>query len=69
MARKPISFYKITRSGPKSNKKPENALKAHAKLLKRIATEGETKWLQNAMQINVLKLKKYGLLGKIAVAS
>lgn len=66
MARKPISYYKITRSGPKSSKKPVNALKAHARLLKRIESEGDTKWLQNAMQINILKLKKYGLLGKIA---
>lgn len=66
MSRKPITYYRITRSGPKSSKKPENALKAHGRLLKRIATEGKTKWLTNALDINVRKLKKYGLLGKIA---
>jgi len=66
MSRKPITFYKITRSGPKSNKKPDNALKAHAKLLKRIEVEGKTKWLINALDVNVRKLKKYGLLNKVA---
>ncbi|MBI4836758.1 MAG: hypothetical protein HY817_05895 [Candidatus Abawacabacteria bacterium] len=65
MSRKPITFYKITRSGPKSNKKPENALKSHAKLQTRIAVEGKTKWLINALEFNTRKLKKYGLLNKL----
>ena len=66
MSRKPITFYKITRSGPKSNKKPENALKEHSRLLKRVEMEGETKWLQNALAINAKKLKKYGLSSKVS---
>lgn len=66
MSRKPITFYKITRSGPKSNQKPENALRAYAKLQKRVASEGKTKWLVNAIEFNLRKLKKYGLLSKIS---
>ncbi|MBP6085096.1 hypothetical protein KA517_02560 [Candidatus Gracilibacteria bacterium] len=65
MSRKPIVYYKITRSGPKSSKKPENALKSRDRLLKRLAVEGKTKWLLNALAFNMLKLKKYGLEGKV----
>ncbi len=66
MSRKPIVYYKITRSGPKSNHKPEKALKSRERLLKRIATEGKTKWLVNALAFNTRKLEKYGLAGKVA---
>lgn len=67
MSRKPITFYKITRSGPKSNKKPENALRARKKLLTRIEKEGETKWLVNALEFNTRKIKKYGLSAKVGL--
>ncbi len=66
MSRKPIVYYKITRSGPKSNHKPEKAVKSRERLLKRIKTEGETKWLLNALAFNALKLEKYGLTKKVA---
>lgn len=64
MSRKAIKYYKITRSGPKSNKKPENALKSRQKLLKRVEKEGKTKWLLNALEFNTRKITKYGLLAK-----
>lgn len=66
MSRKPIVYYKITRSGPKSNHKPEKALKSREKLLKRVAVEGKTKWLVNALAFNARKLEKYGLSQKVS---
>lgn len=66
MSRKPIVYYKITRSGPKSNHKPEKALKSRERLLKRLEIEGETKWLLNALAFNSKKLEKYGLSHKVA---
>ena len=53
--------YAVNKIWAKSNKKVENSIKTHKKLLKRVEFEWETKWLKNALSISLNKLKKYGL--------
>jgi hypothetical protein len=51
--------YAVNKKGPKSNGKVWNAITHYLKLKKRVEVEGETKWLQNAFKIVMVKLKKY----------
>ena len=58
--------YSVNKKGPKTWWKVGKAIVHYKKLEKRIAFEGETKWLQNAMNIVCTKLKKYQInLNKI----
>jgi hypothetical protein len=44
-----------------SGKKIENAIKHFKKLQQRIAFEGETLWLTNAMSLVLAKFKKFAI--------
>ena len=58
--------YSVNKKGPKTWGKVGKAVAHYKTLQKRIAFEGETKWLQNAMKLVVAKLKKYQInLNKI----
>jgi len=58
--------YAVNKKWPKSGSKVAKAIVHYKKLQKRISFEGETKWLKNAMQIVLVKLKKYSInLNKI----
>lgn len=58
--------YAVNKKGPKTGGKVGNAVTHYQKLQKRIAFEGETKWLLNAVKIVSVKLKKYQInLNKI----
>ena len=53
--------YAVDRKGAKSGSKVSNAI-AHYKILqKRIAVEGETLWIRNALKIVLAKFKKYSV--------
>jgi len=58
--------YAVNKKWPKTWSKVAKAVDHYKKLQKRINFEGETKWLKNAMQIVLKKLKKYSInLNKI----
>ncbi|MDD2871478.1 MAG: hypothetical protein PHS49_05805 [Candidatus Gracilibacteria bacterium] len=58
--------YAVNKKGPKTGGKVGQAVSHYKKLLQRIEFEGETKWLQNAVKIVMVKLKKYQInLNKI----
>jgi hypothetical protein len=53
--------YSVDRKGAKSGSKVSHAI-AHYKILqKRIAVEGETLWIKNALTIVLKKFKKYSV--------
>lgn len=54
-------FQNPNRKRKKSGKKYEKAIKERLTLLKRQETEGETKWIANALEKNAKKLDKYGI--------
>lgn len=53
--------YSVNKKGPVTGSKVGKAISHYKKLQQRLAFEGETKWLQNAMTIVMVKLKKYGI--------
>ncbi|MCH8518445.1 hypothetical protein LAT59_01655 [Candidatus Gracilibacteria bacterium] len=53
--------YSVNKKGPIGGTKVSKAIGHYQKLQERVSFEGETKWLQNAMQIVGVKLKKYGI--------
>ncbi|NDK10087.1 hypothetical protein GW846_04865 [Candidatus Gracilibacteria bacterium] len=53
--------YSVNKKGPVTGGKVAKAISHYQALTKRLAFEGETKWLNNAMTIVMLKLKKYGI--------
>jgi hypothetical protein len=53
--------YSVDRKGAKSGGKVANAIKHYQNLQKRIAFEGETLWLKNAVAIVLAKFKKYSI--------
>ncbi len=53
--------YSVNVKGAKSGKKVVNTIKHYKKLQERIAFEGTTKWLTNAMEIVLRKFKKYSV--------
>ncbi|MDD2694209.1 MAG: hypothetical protein PHY14_04830 [Candidatus Gracilibacteria bacterium] len=53
--------YSVKRKGVYSGGKLAHAIKHYKHLQKRIAVEGETLWLQNAMKIVLAKFKKYSI--------
>ena len=58
--------YSVNKKWPKSWWKVGKAVAHYKRLEKRIAFEGETVWLQNAMKIVMTKLRKYQInLNKI----
>jgi len=58
--------YAVNKKWPKAWNKVAKAIEHYKKLQKRISFEGETKWLKNAMEVVLKKLKKYSInLNKI----
>jgi len=58
--------YAVNKKWPKTWKKVCKAINHYKKLQKRIKFEWETKWLKNAINIVLIKLKKYQInLNKI----
>ena len=58
--------YAVNKKWPKSWSKIAKAVDHYKKLQKRLKLEGETKWLKNAIEIVLKKLKKYSInLNKI----
>ena len=53
--------YSVNKKGPITGSKVGKSVIHFKKLKERIAFEGETKWLANAMTIVLVKLKKYGI--------
>ncbi|MDP5039160.1 MAG: hypothetical protein NWP80_01820 [Candidatus Gracilibacteria bacterium] len=53
--------YAVNQKRIKSTSKVGNAVKHFEILKKRVAKEGETKWLSNAFLIVEKKLRKYGI--------
>lgn len=53
--------YSVNQKGPKSGKKIENAIKHYKKLQARLAFEGETLWIANALEFVMKKFKKYSI--------
>ena len=53
--------YAVNKKWPIWGNKVSKAIQHYRKLQQRISFEGETKWLQNAMKIIAMKLKKYGI--------
>jgi len=53
--------YSVNKKWPVTGWKVAKAISHYQALKKRLAFEGETKWLQNAMAIVMIKLKKYGI--------
>ena len=54
-------IYSVNKKGSYSGNKIQNAIKHYKKLQERIALEGNTLWLKNAMAIVLLKLKKFAI--------
>ena len=58
--------YAVNQKGPKTGDKVANAVKHYKKLLSRQSFEGETLWIKNALEVVLVKLKKYSVnLNKI----
>ena len=53
--------YAVNKKGPVTGGKVAQAITHYKALQKRLAFEGETKWLSNAVTIVMVKLKKYGI--------
>ena len=53
--------YSVNKKWPISGGKVASAITHFKKLNERIAFEGETKWLSQAMAMAIVKLKKYGI--------
>lgn len=53
--------YSVNVKGAKSGNKVANTIKHYKKLQERLAFEGQTKWLTNAMEIVLKKFKKYSV--------
>ncbi len=53
--------YSVNKKGPVTGGKVAKSISHYQKLQKRLAFEGETKWLKNAITIVMVKLKKYGI--------
>ncbi len=53
--------YSVNRKGPRPGGKIAHAIKHYKQLQARIAFEGETLWLKNAMTIVLAKFKKYAV--------
>lgn len=53
--------YYVNKKWAKSGKKIENTISHYKKLKSRIAFEGETKWLKNALVFVTSKLRKYSI--------
>ncbi len=53
--------YSVNKKGPVTGSKVGKAISHYKKLQTRLAFEGETKWLQNALAVVMVKLKKYGI--------
>lgn len=53
--------YSVKRKGVYSGGKIANAIKHYKNLQKRMAFEGETLWLKNAMEVVLAKFKKYSV--------
>ncbi len=53
--------YSVNHKGRKSGKKIEHAIGHFKKLQARLAFEGETLWLKNAMEFVMKKFKKYSI--------
>jgi hypothetical protein len=51
--------YAVNQKGPKAGTKVQKAISCYKKLQARVQFEGETKWLKNALQVVLAKLKKY----------
>ena len=54
-------LYKVNRYCVRSNDKTEKALKSYDRLMKRLGTEGETKYLRAELGKATAKCIKYGL--------
>ncbi len=53
--------YAVNKKGPVTGWKVAAAISHYKILQKRLAFEGETTWLKNAVAIVMVKLKKYGI--------
>ena len=53
--------YAVNKKWPKGWTKVSNAIAHYKKLEQRIAFEGETKWLKNAMAVVLEKFRKYSI--------
>ena len=53
--------YAVNKKGPIWGSKVTKAIGHYKKLQERLAFEWETKWLQNAVAVVSVKLKKYGI--------
>ena len=53
--------YGVNKKGPKGGSKVGNAISHYKKLKERVSFEGETKWLKNALDVVLVKFKKYGI--------
>jgi hypothetical protein len=53
--------YSVKAKWPKSWNKIQNTIKQYKVLEKRVKVEWETKWLKNAKEFVVKKLKKYSI--------
>jgi hypothetical protein len=53
--------YAVTKKWAKSGRKIENTIAHYKKLNERVAFEGQTKWLENALVFVKVKLRKYSI--------
>ncbi len=53
--------YSVNKKGPKSGNKIQKAVRHYEWLLKRKESEGETKWIRNALEFARARLKKYSI--------
>jgi len=51
--------YAVNKKGPKGGNKVVNAVRHYKKLQEREKIEWKTKWIENAYEIVLVKLKKY----------
>lgn len=55
------NVYSVNRKGKKSGRKIDNAISHFKKLQARVDHEGNTLWIQNAIEIVMKKFKKYSI--------
>ena len=53
--------YAVNKKGPIWGSKVTKAINHYKRLQQRIGFEGQTKWLENAVEVVSTKLKKYGI--------
>ncbi|EKD65744.1 MAG: hypothetical protein ACD_49C00099G0001 [uncultured bacterium (gcode 4)] len=53
--------YSVNVKGAKSGNKVANAVRHYKQLQERVSFEGQTKWLENALERVLLKLRKYSI--------